>query len=261
MPNQGVSLLEEINRTDPPTPVLWWLGHCGFAIKYYDILFFVDPLLAAEQPFPASAVERADLILCTHADDEHMHADTLNALLNGSRTAKVVLPKSAADHANSSGIPYHRMTTTDSDLRIEYFKSGAYGRVYAVPSAHPELCWSPIGGYPCLGYLIRFGDCTIYHAGDSVPYEGLADRLRPYNVDVALMPVAGRDQVNFTVEEAAELANAIHARWLVPMHYGPSQGVAQRFLDHMLFHRPEQRFKIFEPGEGWRVPARDNVDA
>ena len=49
------------------------------------------------------------------------------------------------------------MTTTDSDLRVEYFKGGLYGRVYSVPSAHPELDWTPLGGYPHLGYLIRFG--------------------------------------------------------------------------------------------------------
>jgi len=56
-----------------------------------------------------------------------------------------------SEHAFSLGIPYQRMTTTDSDLRVEYFKDGLYGRVYAVPSAHPELNWTPIGGYPHLG--------------------------------------------------------------------------------------------------------------
>ena len=40
------------------------------------------------------------------------------------------------------------MTTTDSGLRIEYFKDNLYARVYAVPSAHPQLDWTPAGGYP-----------------------------------------------------------------------------------------------------------------
>ena len=26
------------------------------------------------------------------------------------------------------------------------------------------------------------------------------------------------------------------------------------FVEHLLGHCPEQRFKLFEPGEGWTVP-------
>ena len=65
---------------------------------------------------------------------------------------------------------------------------------------------------------------------------------------------------NFTVEEAAQLAKAIGARWLVPMHtgtVGDDGGAAARFLDYMLFHCPGQRFKMFECGEGWAVPSPD----
>ena len=167
------------------------------------------------------------------------------------------LPKSAADHAHALGIDYHRMTTTDSGLRVEYFKAGFYARIYAVPSAHDTLDWTPLGGYPHLGYLVRFGDCTIYHAGDSVPYDGLAARLRPYNVTVALVGISGRRARNFEIEEAAQLAEEIGTRWLVPMHYDMFERSAadvNRFIDHLLFHRPAQRFKVFGRGEGWTVP-------
>ena len=146
------------------------------------------------------------------------------------------------------------MTTTDADLRVEYFKDGHYGRVYAVPSAHERLDWTPVGGYPYLGYLIRFGRETIYHAGDCVMYDELVQRLKPYNVTVALLPIAGR---NFSVQDAAQLAEDIGARWLVPMHYGTFSGDVgnvNRFIEHMLGHRPEQRFKIFQCGEKWTVP-------
>jgi L-ascorbate metabolism protein UlaG (beta-lactamase superfamily) len=149
------------------------------------------------------------------------------------------------------------MTTTDAGLRIEYFRDGDYIRVYAVPSAHPTLDYTPLGGYPHLGYLIRCGGITIYHAGDSLPYDSLADSLRPYSVTVAILPVDGPANGNFTVEQASTLAEQIGAQWLVPMHYGtfaPAGDEANRFIDHMLFHRPSQRFKIFHCGEGWTVP-------
>ncbi|MCC6394359.1 MAG: MBL fold metallo-hydrolase [Bryobacterales bacterium] len=259
----GGALLAEIDQAEATHPRLWWLGHCGFVVKYFDIIFYLDPLLSdsparrAASPLRPEEVRHADMVLCSHAHGGHMDPETLPALLAASTRAKVVLPKSSAEHARSIGISYQRMTTTDGGLRVEYFKQGAYARVYAVPSAHPELDYTPLGGYPYLGYLVRCGECTFYHAGDSVPYEGLADRLRPYNVSVAMLPIGGPSEVNFTIEEASALAADIGARWLVPMHYGTlgeDNRNIERFVEHMLFHRPEQRFKVFACGEGWQVP-------
>ncbi len=235
----------ELERTASPTPVLRWLGHAGFAIGFADILFLVDPYL------PGDTALSPDLILCTHTHDRHMHAPTLQGLLDASPHAKVVIPKSAAEHAYSAGVPFERMTTTDAGLRVEYFKNGQYGRVYAAPSAHPDLGWTPLGGYPYLGYLIRFGPYTIYHAGDCALYAELAANLKPYSVTAALLPLG---EHNFTIPQAAALAAEIGARWVIPMHYETSAGEGDRFINHMLGFHPEQKFKVFEPGETWALP-------
>src|SRR5215468_7956289 len=132
---RGSALREEMEQADAREPWLWWLGHSGFAIKYYDIVFYLDPLLRdGLTPDDAAA---ADMILCSHAHERHLDPATVGALLAQSTKAKVVLPKSAADRAHEAGIAYDRMTTTDSGLRVEYFKNGVYARMYAVPSAHP----------------------------------------------------------------------------------------------------------------------------
>jgi L-ascorbate 6-phosphate lactonase len=276
---RGLDLLLEINETQSSRPTLWWLGQSGFVLKYYDLIFYVDPYLSdflaenyndperprvrmMEAPLTGEQVTHADLILCTHQHESHMDPESLPAMLSASPRARLVLPKSAAEHAHGFGIDYSRMSTTDADLRIEFFKSGIYARVYAAPSAHEELGWTPLGGYPCLGYLIRFGGYTIYHAGDCVPYEGLAERLRRFNVTVALLPINGRDSRrgipgNFDVIEAAQLAEDIGARWLVPMHYDMfsfSTVDVNRFIEHLLGSRPFQRFKVFKCGEKWTVP-------
>ena len=258
-----MNLLERIEATNLPAITLWWLGHCGFVLKFHDIAFYLDPCLStppgrtrvAAPPLQPEQMGNADLILCTHRGATHMDPGTLIPALAASPRVRVVLPKSAAAHANALGIPYARMTTTDSGLRVEYFKHGLYGRVYAIPSAHPNLDFTPQGGYPCLGYLIRFGDVTVYHAGDCCNYEGLADRLRPYRVTAALLPIGGAG--NFEPAEAAQLAEDIGAQWLVPMHYGTFQdddADVSRFVDHMLGFRPSIGFKVFEPGEGWTIP-------
>jgi L-ascorbate metabolism protein UlaG (beta-lactamase superfamily) len=243
------ALIEEIDQTITPTPTLWWLGHAGFIVRFATITFYVDPSLSGEDsPLKPSDVHHADLILATHAHPGHLDPASVLPILQGSKRAKVVLPRSATEQAHAAGIPYERMSTTDSDLRIEYFKDDLYARVYAVPSAHPRLDRTAEGGYPYLGYLIRFGRWTIYHAGDCALYDGLVERLRPYNVSVALLPIGGK---NFSVSEAAQLASDIGATWVVPMHYRDG---AEEFIDHLLGHRPDQQFMVFERGEKWTVP-------
>ena len=78
--------------------------------------------------------------------------------------------------------------------------------------------------------------------------------LRPYNVTAALLPINGKG--NFEIAEAAQLAEDIGARWLVPMHYGAfaeQTADLDRFIDHMLGFRPAIGFKVFEPGERWAI--------
>src|SRR5260221_12021882 len=255
---RGTELIDEIDQTRGDLPALWWLGQSGFVVKCQGMVFFVDPCLStpdgrtriSEAPLSPEQALNTDMILCTHAHPSHMDPGTLPAMLQASPRTRVVIPKSAAEHAQSIGIPYDRMTTTDSGLRVEFFKGGPSSRVYSVPSAHPELDWTPIGGYPFLGYMMRFGEHTIYHAGDCRQYDGIVDRLRPYNVTAALLPIGGEG--NFDIAAAAQLAEDIQARWLVPMHYGTFAGEhvdIGRFVDHMLGFRPSIGFKVFETGE------------
>jgi len=248
-----VNLIEDIDQTLTATPTLWWLGRAGFVVRFANITFYVDACLS--QPgalLEGSAVDNADMILATHAHPGHLDAPSVIAMLERSKTAKLILPKSAADQAHAAGIPYPRMTTTDADLRVEYFKDNLYARIYAVPSAHPQLDRTPMGGYPYLGYLIRFGRWTIYHAGDCVMYPELAAHLRPFNVNVALLPIGPG---NFSVSEAAQLAADIEARWVIPMHYGTfDEDRENEFVSHVLGHRPAQKFKVLQCGEKWTVP-------
>jgi L-ascorbate metabolism protein UlaG (beta-lactamase superfamily) len=247
-PKRGRELAAQIATAQCSSPTLWWLGNSGFALKYRTAILYIDPDLSLpDSPLRAADASHAGLILCTHSGRVTM--DTVPAMLAASPRAKLVIPKSGADHAHSLGIPYTRMVTTDAGLRVEYLDD----RIYAVPSSHGKLDWTPLGGYPYLGYLVRFGGVTIYHAGDCVPYDDIVDRLRPYTVTVALLPVGGRPD-GFDIPEAAQLSQDIGARWLVPMDYGVSNSSRERVIEHMLGHRPAQRFKVFEPGEMWTVP-------
>ena len=221
----GRALLEEIDRTIAVTPTLWWLGHAGFVLRFANITFYIDPCLSdppgrqrrMEAPLYPGEIRHADMLFATHGHAGHLDAAAVAAMLASSKTAKLALPKAAVERAHAAGIPYNRMTSTDAGLRIEYFKDNLYGRVYSVPSAHPELDWTPADGYPYLGYLIRFGRWTVYHAGDCSPYPDLAARLRPFTPAVLLLPIGPG---KFSPSQAADLAAEAGAEWVVPMHYG-----------------------------------------
>ena len=78
-----------------------------------------------------------------------------------------------------------------------------------------------------MGFVFDSGGLSIYHAGDTIPYDGLAGRLRELSVDVALLPINGRDARrealdivgNLDADEAAALAVEAGVDVVVPMYY------------------------------------------
>jgi L-ascorbate metabolism protein UlaG (beta-lactamase superfamily) len=74
------------------------------------------------------------------------------------------------------------------------------------------------------GYVVEFGDWTIYHSGDTLLYDGMAERLREFRIDAALLPINGRAPErrvagNLNAREAAQLGRDIGARTVIPCHY------------------------------------------
>jgi len=100
--------------------------------------------------------------------------------------------------------------------------------IRVIASAHETLQTNARGEHYFLGFIVRAGALTIYHAGDCVVYEGLAQRLREERVDVALLPVNGRSASltvrgvpgNMSFAEARDLCAAAGVGLLVPHHFG-----------------------------------------
>jgi L-ascorbate metabolism protein UlaG (beta-lactamase superfamily) len=94
-----------------------------------------------------------------------------------------------------------------------------------VPAAHETIEHDADGRMLHLGYVVRCGPYAIYHAGDTIPYDNLVERVRAVaEIDVALLPINGRLPErrvtgNLWGDEAAAVAHAIGARLAVPMHY------------------------------------------
>ncbi|MGZ5319193.1 MAG: MBL fold metallo-hydrolase, partial [Actinomycetota bacterium] len=78
-----------------------------------------------------------------------------------------------------------------------------------------------------LGYVVDAGDVRLYHAGDTIHYKGMETMLGGLEIDLAMLPINGRDPEreargivgNLSEREAAWLAKEIGAGVVVPMHY------------------------------------------
>ena len=118
--------------------------------------------------------------------------------------------------------------------------------VHAVAAAHEFLAPDPETGlYPCLQYIIEGGGFRIYHAGDTLRYEGMLPKLRSFGpIDAALLPVNGRDGAryrrncigNMTFQEAADLAGELRPGLVIPGHwdmFADNPGDPAAFADYL----------------------------
>lgn len=219
----------------------FWLGQAGFLLEGGGRRVLIDAYLSdtlAEKyrgkPFPhvrmtpppiaPGALEDLDLVLATHAHTDHLDPGTLGPVAAASPACRFVVPASAREVARARGVPPDRLVPASAFAPLEV----AGVRVHPLPSAHEQLAIDEAGEHRFLGYLIELGGATVYHPGDCVPYPDLRALLARYAVDLALLPVNGRDARrasqgvpgNFTLEEAMDLAAACGFGAVLGHHYG-----------------------------------------
>ena len=158
-----------------------------------------------------------DVVTSSHNHTDHLDADTLVPLLDANPRMTIVVPEAncrfVADRLQVAPARLHGLRIGEAVRAAD----DAF-RIEAVPAAHEAL------EEQFVGYIVRCGPWTIYHSGDTLLFDGLAERLRPFGVDVALLPINGRAPErrvagNMNASEAAALAHAIGARTVIPCHY------------------------------------------
>lgn len=124
------------------------------------------------------------------------------------------------------------------------------------------------GRHKALGYVIEAAGLCIYHPGDCAPYEGLEANLEPYRIDLALLPVNGRDAErraggvpgNFSLEEAVALARSRGFGSSLGHHYGLfdfntiDEAAAGAYLARLGGEPP---FALARLGEGYALSPRE----
>ena len=246
----------------------WGLGQVGVAIKGPEGVLYVDPYLtdsdgeggSLERAFPPplrpDEVTNADVVLLTHDHIDHTDPGTILPLSEASPETRFVVPFTSHNTLVEAGLDEGRVIVPQVREPVEV----AGARVTAVPSAHVELEHDEERGYPYFGYVIEWNGITVYHAGDTVVYDGLIETLSSWKIDVAFVPINGRDYFrtaqgiagNTDFREAADLAEALDFGLIVPTHYdlfafnGADPG---HFVGHLYKLNPARRHKLLLPGE------------
>jgi L-ascorbate metabolism protein UlaG (beta-lactamase superfamily) len=228
----GDALLADVRAADPDRLHLWWLGQSGFLVAWQGRHLLLDPYLSRSLERKYAGTDKphermteivieparlafADAATASHAHTDHLDPDTLRAL-DG---VPVVAP---AAHRE---LVIERAGREPLDVDDGETVSVGGFTITAVPAAHDAIEYDAAGRMLHLGYVVRCGPFAVYHAGDTIPYDNLAERVRAVaDVDVALLPINGRLPArrvagNLWGDEAAAVAHAIGARLAVPMHF------------------------------------------
>lgn len=219
---------------------LWWLGQSGFLVECRDRHALLDPYLSDSLTAKYAATDKphvrlterviaperlgfVEVVTSSHNHTDHFDPDTLKPLLGANAKLHLVLPEANRGMgAFCLGLP--QKSSVFVGMNAGDVKSAGGFRFNAVPAAHNELEHDAHGHDRYLGYIVQVGPFRIYHAGDTKLYPGLEDWVRPFKVDVALLPINGdkperKVAGNLDGREAAQLAKAIGARVVIPMHY------------------------------------------
>lgn len=246
----------------------WALGQVGVIIKGPDAVIYVDPYLTNSDgaggrlgrsfppPLAPDEATNASAVLLTHDHLDHTDPDTLLPISTASPQAQFVCPFTSRDVLSGVGLDAGRMTIPRVHEPLEI----AGARVTAIPSAHTSLECHPEQGYPYLGYVVEWNGVTVYHAGDTVIYDGLIETLSAWKIDVAFVPINGRDYFrtragivgNTGFREAAHLAQELDFGLLVPTHFDLldfNSSDPGHFVSYLHRLNAYSRHKVLRPGE------------
>jgi L-ascorbate metabolism protein UlaG (beta-lactamase superfamily) len=273
----GEALLADIKSAggDAEEFHLWWLGQSGFLVKWQTRHLLIDPYLSdsltgkysnsdkphirmTEIPVDPGRLDFIDIVTSSHNHTDHLDHETLRPLIVANPGLQMIIPE-----ANRKFVADRLQTDPGWPIGLNDGRTVSAGdfTFTGLAAAHEQLETDKSGNYLCLGYLISFGGWTIFHPGDCIPYDGMAERLLGLagerKIDVALMPINGRLPErrvtgNFWGREAAQFAREINARIVIPMHYemftfnteSPDEFIA-------VCEELNQSYRVLKCGERW----------
>lgn len=250
---------------------IWWLGQSGFLVKWKNKILLFDPYLSdslsikyqntdkphvrmSELVIDPQSLPYIDIVTSSHNHTDHLDAETLIPILQKNPDIKFIIPE-----ANRAFVAERVQCSADFPIGLN--DTGTFEHLgfkfTGIPSAHNTIERNDLGQCKFMGYIVQFGNYTIYHSGDTLLYDGLAKNLKTYNIDIAFLPINGNKPErkvagNMNAIEAASLSKAINSKITIPHHYHLFQFNTEEpsvFKNECL--EQNINFKILEIGMGF----------
>jgi len=265
------TLLEDIRqaKTDNDTFHIWWLGQSGYLVKWADKHLLIDPYLSdsltkkyaetekhhtrmTELVIDPARLDFIDVVTSSHNHTDHLDGETLIPLMKANPDMQMIIPE-----ANREFVANRIKADASFPIGLNDGESVEVAgfRFTAIPAAHEEIERDEAGRCKFLGYVIQFGKWGIYHSGDTLWFDGMVEKLKPFGVDIAILPINGRDPKrkvagNLNSEQAVELGKKINAKLVIPCHYDMfTFNTADPAEFAQIAERQGQPYKVLESGE------------
>ena len=234
----GELIREMDSFLDAPHFYLWWLGQSGFLLQWAGRRVLIDPYLSdsltkkyemtdkphirmSERVVDPNLLKGIDIVTSSHNHTDHLDAETLIPVFRNNPEAAFIIPEANRDFVcERAGMQRNLPTglTDGGTVRIGDFT------FHGIPAKHNEIERDENGNCRYMGYVIEFGLYRVYHSGDTIWFNQLPEILRPWSVDVAILPINGNDPArrvagNLDCREAVALGKAIGASCVIPCHY------------------------------------------
>jgi L-ascorbate metabolism protein UlaG (beta-lactamase superfamily) len=196
-------------------------GHSCVQLTSGGQSIIIDPFLTDN---PTASVHpesiRAQYVLLTHAHGDHIQDAVTIAKQND---ATLIAIHELATYMSWQGVRVR-------DMNIGGKLSLGFAEVQMVPAFHSsgivlhdtkEIIYA---GMPA-GLLIRWNGLTILHAGDTNLYSDMKLIGQKNKIDLAFLPIG--DLYTMGPEDAAEAAEWLNAKRVIPVHYNTFELIQQ----------------------------------
>jgi L-ascorbate metabolism protein UlaG (beta-lactamase superfamily) len=265
-----------VAEASPDVLQVWWLGQSGFLLAWNGIHVLLDPYLSdsltekykstdkpheriTERVVDPARLNFIDVATSTHNHTDHLDAATLLPLMDVNPGMRLIIPEANRDFV-SKRLDCDPAWPIGLDAGQQVDAAGV--TISAVPAAHETLDRDEQGRHVYLGYVLQIGPISLYHSGDTVLYDGMVDWLRPFNLDLAVLPINGsrperRVSGNLDGAEAAQLGKDIGAKLVVPCHYDMfAFNTESPELFEETCRELGQPFRVLRNGEGLSIIPR-----
>ena len=217
----------------PHELAITFIGHASFLLQIGGLNILVDPVFAKwlvlmrrlRRPgLRIDDLPAIDAVLLTHAHMDHLNLPSLRKIIHHTRRLRgsaplAVVPDGVEDLVDKLGF---------ADVEsLRWWSRTNIGpvEITMTPAQHwgARMMRDTHRGFG--GYMLRHGEQSVYHSGDSGYFGGfrqIGERLQP---DVALLPIGaynpdGFRRVHTSPEDALQAFLDLGAQEMVPMHYG-----------------------------------------